>query len=178
MTSTTTALFQIHAVSAAVLDAVRTSGLDVSGHRVEHHSTAGGEPLRCCLRNAETGEEAILFGYEPPLPASPYREIGAVFAHAQPCAGYAGGAGYPVDWRGRPQVLRVYDQRGRIHESTRVHDCTNPEAVITEILADPDVAQIHSRNVAWGCYMFRITRLDNVFIQRGYYRPASTLVTL
>jgi hypothetical protein len=155
---TTATAFQVHALPAEALDAVRISGVDVSGHPVERLLTAGGEPLRCCLRNAEPGEQAMLFGYEPPIPASPYREIGAVFAHAQSCDGPPSSAGYPADFRGKPQVLRAYDRRGWIHNSTRVHDGTDPETVITEMLADPDVAQIHSRNVAYGCYMFSVSR--------------------
>jgi hypothetical protein len=158
MTSTTTVTFQVHPLPSDVLDDVRASGLDVSGRAIEHLVAAGGEPLRCCLRNAEPGEDAILFGYEPLIPASPYREIGAVFAHARPCGGPARGEGYPAVWRGKPQVLRAYDRRGWIHDATQVHDGTDPEAVITAMLADPDVAQIHSRNVAWGCYMFAVTR--------------------
>ena len=159
MTSTTTAIaFQVHALPAEVLGDVRISGLDVSGHPIERMITSGGEPLRCCLRNAGAGEQAMLFGYEPPIPASPYREIGAVFAHAQPCDGPARVDGYPAEWRGRPQVLRAYDERGWIHPSTRLHDGTNPEAVISEMFADPEVAQIHSRNLEYGCYMFSLSR--------------------
>jgi hypothetical protein len=158
MTATTTARFQVHALPAEALDAVRSTGLDVSGNPIERRLTTGGEPLRCCLRNAEPGEQAILFGYEPRIPASPYREIGAVFAHAQRCGGPARSDGYPAGWRGKPQVLRAYDRRGWIHDATRVHDGTDPEAVITAMLADPDVVQIHSRNVAWGCFMFAVTR--------------------
>jgi hypothetical protein len=158
MTPTTTTSFQVHALPSDVLDGVRASGVDVSGHPIVHLAAAGGEPLRCCLRNAEPGEDAILFGHEPLLPASPYREIGAVFAHAQPCDAPAHIEGYPAAWRGKPQVLRAYDRRGWIHSATQVHDGTDPEAVITAMLADPDVARIHSRNVAWGCYMFEVTR--------------------
>jgi hypothetical protein len=159
-TTTKTADFQVRALPADVLDAVRTSRVDVSGHPIEHLLAAGGEPLRCCLRNAEPGEQAILFGYEPPIPASPYREIGPVFAHAQPCGGPSRVDGYPASWRGKQQVLRAYDRRGWIHPATRVHDGSNPEAVIAEMLADPSVAQIHSRNVAYGCYMFSVVRPD------------------
>lgn len=158
MTTTMSTRFHITALSAEVLDAVRTTGVDVSGTPIEHLTAAGGEPLRCCLRDADPGEAAILFGYEPKLPASPYREIGAVFAHAKPCPGPVDGDSYPADWRGKAQVLRAYDRRGWIHGATQMHDGTNPEAVITEMLADPEVALIHSRNVAWGCYMFEIRR--------------------
>jgi hypothetical protein len=162
MTSRTTTTFQVHALSPDVLDGVRATGLDVSGNAIEHVTAAGGEPLRCCLRNAEPGEDAILFGYEPLIPASPYREIGPVFAHAQPCDGPARVDGYPTAWHGRPQVLRAYDRRGWIHGSTQVHDGTDPDAVITGMLSDPDVAQIHSRNVAYGCFMFAVTRTVSV----------------
>jgi hypothetical protein len=158
MTTTTDLAFRIHPLPAEALDGVRSSGLDVSGHPVERVVADGGEPLRCCLRNAVAGEYLVLFGYEPPIPASPYREIGAVFAHAERCAGPSDSGCYPPDWRGRAQVLRAYDRRGWIHHATRMHDGHDPEAVIAEMLAEPGVKQIHSRNVAWGCFMFTITR--------------------
>jgi hypothetical protein len=149
--------FRVHTIPEDVLNGARASGTDVSGNPIEHMIADGGEPLRCCLRDAEPAEHIILFGYEPRLPPSPYSEIGAVFAHEQTCDGPLSPATYPAAWRGRPQVLRAYDQRGWIRDP-RVHDGEDPESVIAEILADPDVVQIHSRNVAWGCYMFAITR--------------------
>jgi hypothetical protein len=158
MTTTTTTAFQIQPLPAEVLDEIRASRVDVSGNPIQHLIAAGGEPFRCCLRNAGPGEQAILFGYEPPIPASPYREIGAVFAHAQRCPGPDRVDGYPQDWRGKPQVLRAYDRRGWIHPSTRMHDGSDPEAVISEMLANPEVTQIHSRNVAYGCFMFVVVR--------------------
>ncbi|WP_073950411.1 DUF1203 domain-containing protein [Streptomyces kebangsaanensis] len=160
MTVTSTAAFRIHALPAEALNSVRASGVDALGHRAEHITAEGGEPLRCCLRDAESGDELLLFGYQPPLPAGPYREVGAVLAHAEPCAGPVGITGYPPDWRGRPQVLRAYDGRGWIHDATTVHDGQAPEKVIADLLAEPDVAQLHSRNIAWGCFMFVITRPD------------------
>jgi hypothetical protein len=150
--------YRVQALPPALLEEVRITGLDVSGSPVEHVIAGGGEPLRCCLRDAMAGEDIMLFGYEPPLPVSPYREIGAVFAHATPCDGPPTEFRYPLDWYGRPQVLRAYDRRGWIHPATRIHDGSDPEAAVAAILADPDVVQIHSRNVAYGCYMFVITR--------------------
>ncbi|MGZ4595839.1 MAG: DUF1203 domain-containing protein [Actinomycetes bacterium] len=159
--TTTTVAFRIDPIPAELLEEVRARGVDVAGNPVEYVDAAdgGGEPLRCCLRDALPGERLMLFGYEPPMPApSPYREVGAVLVHAQPCAGPQSRTHYPPDWRGRPQVLRAYDRRGWIHEATRTHDGTDPEIAIADLLADPDVVQIHSRNIAWGCYMFTITR--------------------
>jgi len=121
-------------------------------------TATGGEPLRCCLRDAAEGEEILLFNYEPPLPDSPYREKGAVFIHASPCEGPSSVTSYPADWVGRPQALRAYDSRGWIHPATRVHDGTDPSAALAEVLAEPGVVEVHSRNLAYGCYMFRVTR--------------------
>lgn len=154
MTTTRNATFRIHALPAAVLATARTSGTDVVNVTAE-----GSEPLRCCLRNARTGESCLLFNHEPELPVgTPYRETGAVFAHAEPCGGPAIVTEYPADWVGRPQVLRAYDERGWIHPATRVHDGTDASAVISDLLADPAVMQLHSRNIAYGCYMFTVTR--------------------
>jgi hypothetical protein len=97
-------MYQIHALPADVRTAAATDPATV------HSVAGGGEPLRCCLRDAVAGEELALFNYEPPLPDSPYRERGAVFAHAGECAGPANGD-YPPDWASRPQALRAYDAR-------------------------------------------------------------------
>jgi hypothetical protein len=149
--------FRVDALPPAVLTVVRDTGLDAAGNPVVHVVAAHAAPLRCCLRNAEVGEKLLLFGYEPPIPAGPYREVGAVFAHAEACSGPADD-GYPPAWRGREQVLRAYDGRGWIHPATRTHDGMDPEGVLAEMFADRGVAQIHSRNVAYGCFMFTVTR--------------------
>ena len=149
---------RVHALPTEVLDDVRTKGFDAFGTRAARLDAEGGEPLRCCLRDAVPGDALLLFGYRPPLPNSPYREVGAVLAHAVPCSGPVDLDAYPSDWLGRPQVLRAYDERGWIHDATTVHDGRDPEGTIAELLAVPEVALIHSRNIAWGCYMFAITR--------------------
>ena len=154
----TSPTFRFHPIPTADLDAARSGGVDAQGVPVERIVAEGGDPLRCCLRDAEPGESLVLFGYEPPLPATPYREIGAVLAHAEPCAGPASTTSYPSDWHARPQVFRAYDRRGWIHDATRLYDARGAERVLAEMFADPDVERVHSRNIAWGCYMFTITR--------------------
>jgi len=149
--------FRVHALPAETLDTVRRTGRDAADRPVEVLRAGGGEPLRCCLRDAEAGEGVLLFGYAPPVAAGPYREVGPVFAHAVACPGPRSAGGHPPAWRGRPQVLRAYDRRGRIHGG-RVHDGTDPEAVIAELFADPEVYQVHSRNVVYGCFMFAVDR--------------------
>jgi Protein of unknown function (DUF1203) len=163
-----TSSYMITRISNDVVEQVMATDIDVSGSPVVHVVTEGGEPLRCCLRNAREGEHAILFGYEPLLPAgTPYREIGPVFTHEESCGGPSFDGGYPPEWRGRRQVLRAYDERGWIHPSTREHDGTDPDTVIAAMLADPDVVQIHSRNVAYGCYMFTLTRPQDPTLRSG-----------
>jgi Protein of unknown function (DUF1203) len=154
-----TAMFRIQPIPADQLDAVRRSGIDVSGRPVETLIDATGEPLRCCLRNAKPGEKCILFGYEPPIPgtASPYREIGPVLTHADDCGAPTERDSYPREWQGRPQVLRAYDQRGWIHPATTTHDGSDPAAALARVLAQPGVTEVHSRNIAYGCFMFSAT---------------------
>ncbi|WCN78749.1 DUF1203 domain-containing protein [Micromonospora sp. LH3U1] len=155
MTNRTT--FRVHALPAAALDTIRRTGRDAADQPVEALLAGGGEPLRCCLRDAEEGEELVLFGYAPPVAAGPYREIGPVFAHAAACPGPDAAGGHPPAWRGRPQVLRAYDRQGRICGG-QLHDGTDPEAVIAELFGDPAVHQLHSRNVVYGCFMFAVRR--------------------
>lgn len=158
MTTSTDTNFAIHPIPETVFERVRADGVDAFGNPVEHVMAGGGEPLRCCLRDAAAGEPMILFGYEPPLPPSPYRETGAVYAHRDPCGGPSGrSTDYPAGLRGRAQALRAYDERGWIHDA-RTHDGEHPERVLAEMLADRAVVQIHSRNIAYGCYNFTVTR--------------------
>jgi hypothetical protein len=52
-----------------------------------------------------------------------------------------------------PDVLAAVRETGR-------DGAGNPaERLVAEVLAHPDVVQVHSRNVAFGCYMFTITRV-------------------
>lgn len=156
MTTTRTG-YLIQPLPAEALAEVRRTGVDAGGRPVERSTAAGGEPLRCCLRDARAGEPLLLFGYAPPLPDGPYRELGPIFAHDADCPGPPEPTGYPADWRGRPQVLRAYDEQGRI-VGGRLHDGHDPETVVAELLADPAVERLHSRNVVYGCYMFAVVR--------------------
>ncbi len=152
--------FTLHTVNPDAVEIARRTGRDVNDNTVVSSYAAGGEPLRCCLRDAAPGERIILFGYRPTLPASPYVETGAVFAHADPCAGPWSTTVYPADWIGRPQVLRAYDARGWIHPASTTHDGADPEAVLAEVLARPGVVEAHSRNISYGCFMFSATRVS------------------
>ncbi len=149
--TTDTPLFRLNAIAPETIALARTTGADAAGHPIERQTATGGEPLRCCLRNARPDEELILFGYRPVLPVSPYVETGAVFTHAEPCAGPPESGPYPSDWIGRPQVLRAYDERGWIHPASTLHDGNDLAATVADVLAQPGVVQVHLRNVVYGC---------------------------
>jgi hypothetical protein len=146
-----------HPVDPTAIDHARRTGADVNGNPVEPVTALGGEPVRCCLADAAPGDDLLLVGYRPDLPASPYVETGAVFVHATACAGPASATSYPADWLPRPQVLRAYDERGWIHPATRTHDGTDAAAVLAGVLAEPGVVEVHSRNIGYGCFMFAAT---------------------
>src|SRR3954469_7537257 len=140
----TTSTYTIHAIPPEVVNERGT----LPGRAPAPWPAEGGEPVRCCLRDARPGEQLRLVNYEPPLPPSPYREVGAVFVPAESCSGPEESTASPADWRSRPQVLRAYDERGWIHPATRTHDGTDPEGALAEVLAQPGVVQVQSRNVA------------------------------
>ena len=156
-TAGTSTGFRVAAIAADELERIRARGVDDYGNTVEPFTaTDGGAPLRCCLRDAEAGERIALIAYRPASIGGPYAEVGPVFVHAEACAGYADVDRYPEGFRGRNQLLRAYDAQGRQVENVVV-DSAAAERAITGLLARPDVAFLHSRNVLAGCYMFSVT---------------------
>jgi hypothetical protein len=117
----------------------------------------GGAPLRCCLRDSRPGERIALVAVSPEGPRGAYRETGPVFVHADPCPGPRQ-AGYPEDFRRRPQVFRAYDWAGSITGGTVVAAGTGQEDAARELLSDPRVAFVQARNVVFGCYLLTIRR--------------------
>jgi len=158
-TTTTTSAFRLLPMPAEVLADARAGRPDAEGHPPVPVNADGGEPVRCCRTDAAVGDALLLLAFRPALPGddSPYQEVGAVYVHAQPC-GHSPSGEYPEAWRRRPQVLRAYDERGWIHPATRVHDGTDPERELAEVLETPGVVAVHSRNVAYGCWMFTAVR--------------------
>ena len=159
-TATTTPTFRLLPMPAEALAQAREGRPDAWGRAPVPVTAGGGEPVRCCRTDARAGEALLLLAFRPPLPRddSPYQEVGAIFVHAGTCAGPGPSGVHPADWRGRPQVLRAYDERGWIHPATRVHDGTDPARELAEVLAAAGVVEVHSRNVAYGCWMFTAAR--------------------
>jgi hypothetical protein len=150
--------FVVVPIRPARLASMRRDCADDAGGRFEPFvADEDGAPLRCCLREARAGERLALVAYRPAGTAGAYREIGPVFVHADPCDGYVEPNTYPAGFRHRRQVFRAYDKAGRITDAVLVEGA-QAEAAIERLLARPEVATVHSRNVLHGCFMFAIAR--------------------
>jgi hypothetical protein len=164
MTTTTATVrtsktLMVHPIDPARLDAVRETGEDGWGNPVTPFAAKGeGEPLRCCLRFAEPGESIALISYAPFVEASPWREVGPVYLHAERCEGYAD-AGLPAGLRCGPRVLRTYRADGSMNyeHNTLVGD-EDLEPVLDRLLAEPDVATVHVRTLLPQCFLYAVTR--------------------
>jgi hypothetical protein len=150
--------FVISPIDPARLEAMRRRRIDDAGEAFEaFDATADGAPLRCCLREAGSGERLALIAYRPDGPTGAYRELGPVFVHGGPCAGYPEKHSYPAGFRDRSQILRAYGEDGRIVGGLLVEGA-GAEIGIAQLFARPEVAFLHSRNVIYGCYMFAVNR--------------------
>lgn len=165
-TSSPSVTLRIDAIAASTLRRIRTQGRDDFGHRWEPRiDHEGGEPLRCCLRSSRAGESIALISYAPvresvgaDADAGPYDEIGPVFVHADECAGPTDPDRYPSEWVDRRQVLRAYRADGGIAGGVRLERGDDRDEAARRLLADPEVAFVHSRNIVYGCYMLEIRR--------------------
>ena len=109
----------------------------------------------------------------------PYNEVGPVFIHPASCPGPAGD-GLPAALLGGPRVFRAYSARGHILGGRPFGlDAAGPDgtgfdgtgmggtgiggsggpagaaaALLADIYADPEVAVVHVRAMAFGCFLF------------------------
>ncbi len=146
-------------IPAGELEKIRAAGMDEAGNRLTPQVDAeGGSPLRCCLRETRPGEWVLLIAYTPPGTGGPYAERGPVFIHADRCEGYPSPHRYPPELSHRQQVVRAYDHHGRIADGIVAGNGEQATAIIQEMLARPDVALVHLRNVGYGCYNCAVRR--------------------
>ena len=148
----------IHAIDPDRLDAMRAAGEDGHGNAFTPYRAAGdGEPLRCCLRYARAGESIALVSFAPFEDASPWREVGPVYVHAEACEGYDED-GLPVELSRGPNVLRTYHPDGSMdyEHNTLVPD-EDLEPHLEKLLALPDVHTVHVRTVLPQCFLYAVT---------------------
>jgi hypothetical protein len=156
---TTPSRLQVKAIDPERLAPVYATGVDGHGNQLRAFAAAGeGEPLRCCLRYAERGEQIALISYAPFENPSVWREVGPVYVHALPCAGPATTDALPAQLRSGPRVLRTYDSNDTMNyeHNTVVTEETDLESVIERLLSEPDVATVHVRTLAPQCFLYAV----------------------
>ena len=153
--------YRVIALRQEVADAVRATGLSpFSKHPTAVEVARGHGPCRLCLRAFAVGaERRILFTFDPFEGTVPLPLPGPVYIHQAECARHAETAGFPQDLRGRSLTLNGYGPGRRLVAEEHVRD-GEVDSVIERLLDRSDVAYIHVRDTAAGCYDFRIERSD------------------
>jgi hypothetical protein len=136
---------------------VRETMVDGFGNQLYTQVCDSPVPCRSCLRLTAAGEEVILLAYRPFQTEGPYAEVGPVFIHAHCCDAYVPADVFPEDFMTRRLVLRAYNSKGEIVDA-EVGEPGEHNSVIKRLFENGEVQFIHARNVAYGCYLFRIER--------------------
>ncbi len=157
MTATITDL-TVLAVDPDRLAAMRTAGVDEQGNLFTGYPAKGWEPLRCCLRIARPEEQIALIGYRRFETVSPWAEVRPVYVHAEPCEGYHPDAGLPPELRTGPRILRGYTGDGSLAYDyiTHVPAGDDIEAPLRDLLAAPEVVEVHVRPVMTQCFLYAV----------------------
>ena len=146
MSTRHTSRLLVHAIDPARLNVVRTTGEDAHCNQLRPFAATGqGEPLRCCLRYAEPGEQITLISHAPFERPSVWREVGPVYIHAAPCECYTPTGRLPEQLATGPRVLRTYraDDIMNYEHNTVVTDEADLQRVIERLLSKPDVTTVH-----------------------------------
>jgi len=158
---TTATRLLVQAISSAHLDTIRNSGLDGHGNQLRLFTASGqGEPLRCCLRYAESGEEITLISYAPFDHPSVWTEVGPVYIHAARCDGYVPTGRLPEQLATGPRVLRTYraDDSMNYDYNTVVTNEVDLEPIIARLLAENGVAKVHVRTLGPQCFLYAVAQ--------------------
>jgi hypothetical protein len=149
----------VHPLDPARLDAVRAAGVDeFSNPFSPFHASGEGEPLRCCLRFARAGEQIALISWAPFTEISPWREVGPVYVHAEPCSGRAE-SGVPGGLSRGPLLLRTYRADGSMnYDHNTLIGADDVEPMLEDLLARPDVTTVHVRTVLPQCFLYAVSR--------------------
>jgi len=149
----------VNAIDPTRLDVVRMTGADGHGNQLRPFAATGrGEPLRCCLRYAEPGEQITLISYAPFEHPSVWREVGPVYIHAARCVGYTPTGRLPDQLAIGPRVLRTYraDDTMNYEHNTVVTDEADLQPIVERLLGKPDVATVHIRTLAPQCFLYAV----------------------
>lgn len=155
-----TTRLRVQAIDPDRLESIRAAGTDGHGNPLRPFAAHGeGEPLRCCLRYAQAGEQIALISYAPFAHPSVWTEIGPVYVHAATCPGYLSTGHLPEQISTGPRVLRTYraDDSMNYDHNTVVTDEADLEPMIEGLLSQPDVATVHVRSLAPQCFLYAVS---------------------
>ena len=140
------------------LSAIIASGRDHLGNPVQPWPVEGWEPLRCCLRIAEPGDQVSLVAYRPFDDPSPWSEVGPVFVHTAGCPGHDDPARLPQRLRTGPRILRTYHADGSMDyaDITLVPEGEDIEPALTDLLSRPGVDFVHVRSSTAQCFTYEV----------------------
>jgi hypothetical protein len=111
-----------------------------------------------CLDTFRVGEEErLLFTYDPFAGLDPFPAPGPVFVHADGCAPFAAGSGFPEPLRALPLVLEGFAPGRWLVARERVLT-GDVEAAADRIFGHDAVEYVHVRNAEAGCYIARLER--------------------
>ena len=116
-----------------------------------------GFPCRVSLRDADEGENLILFHHVSHDVVTPYRSAYAIYIreNAQVAAEYVDET--PPVFEGRPIALRGFDADGNLLDAALALQ-GQADALIRELFESEDIAYIHAHNAAHGCFSAAIRR--------------------
>lgn len=147
---------QFIGLPTSTVSAIRHSGIDAYGQKVEnHHAPGGTQPCRHCLD--QTSEDYLVLAHRPFRTINPYAETGPIFLCASDCVGYKPSGTPPAILKSDSYIVRAYSSDERIVYGTgRVIPTGTIADRAAELLADPAVAFVDVRSAANNCFQCRI----------------------
>src|SRR5262249_39464251 len=138
-------------------------GRDAAGRPVVPWRDGERHQCRACLELSKEDETVLLASHTPFKTLQPYAETGPVFVHEGACTYSQADRSWPRELprppllRPRSPILRAYSAKDQIVDAELVGE-RRVEDVVEALLSREDVAYLHARNAAYGCFMFRVER--------------------
>jgi len=161
--------FQIHALPEAdfaPLFAMSDAELTARAARRVIADAKPGYPCRVSLCDAEVGETVILLNHEHHAHHTPYRSSYAIYVRAEALQAVLKPGEIPEILRDRPISVRGFNRAHDLVAATVVGAASDGGQrladTIGEMFETADVDELHLHNAAHGCFVARVTRVEQV----------------
>lgn len=146
-------------IDIALAAALRDGAPDSNGQPPERSVSDGSAPCRLSLRLIPEGAPMLILGLRPFTTVQPYAECGPIFLSADPVEPWAGD-GVPPILRSSPRyMIRGYSAAERIvYGSGAIVAADALEEAVSERLDRADIAFVHIRSAANGCFQCKAAR--------------------